>query len=385
MPGFELIGEEELKEITHLFKESGILFRHSFDPLRNNIYKVKKFETDFSSKLKIQHALAVSSGTAALKVALEALGITEGDEVITQAFTFVATVEAIIECKAQPIITQIDTTLNMDVQDLKQKITPKTKAIIVVHMLGVPANMDEILDIANKYHIPVIEDTAWGCGGKLHNQYLGTIGTIGTYSFDFAKIITTGEGGMIVTNNTELYKKAAAYHDHGHENNPSVPRWEDTRSGSGFNFRMTEMQGAVGIAQLKKLTTIVEKQRENKAKIADKLSVLSEITLRKQPKGSFETADAFIFMVKDNKTALNCRQQLLQDGLATKILPEAISWHFAGTWNHIPALTNIYKNLDTSFTSSKDLLNRCVALPISINMPDDISTKLLNSLSKVLK
>ena len=218
MPGFELIDNEEFLEIKEIFDKSRILFRHSFDPLRNGIYKVRDFEQAFAKRMGVDYALAVTSGTAALRVALAALNIGPWDEVITQSFTFVATVEAIIESGATPIVTEIDDTLNMDPGDLKKKITPRTRAIIVVHMLGTPSRMDRILPISREAGIPVIEDTAWGCGGDLNGQPLCTIGEIGTFSFDFAKTMTTGEGGMVVTRDQVIYENAAAYHDHGHEN-----------------------------------------------------------------------------------------------------------------------------------------------------------------------
>ena len=129
-------------------------------------------------------------------------------------------------------------------------------------MLGVPANLEEISEIAKKHGIPVIEDTAWGCGGYYKKIPLGTYGDIGTFSFDFAKTMTTGEGGMLVFNDENLYRKAVAWHDHGHENNPNLPRWEDSRSSSGFNYRMSELQGAVGIAQLKKLDFFVKARQQ---------------------------------------------------------------------------------------------------------------------------
>ena len=203
--------------------------------------------------MKSKHALAVTSCTAALRVALATLKLKKKDEVITQSFTFVATVEAIIESGATPICANINETLNMDPDDLIKKINKKTKAVIIVHMLGVPAQVDKIKTICKKYKITLIEDTAWGCGGKYKNRFLGTWGDIGAYSFDFAKTLTTGEGGMLIFKSKKKYELAKAWHDHGHENNPKFPRWEDTRKSSGFNFRMTEMQGAVGIAQLQKL------------------------------------------------------------------------------------------------------------------------------------
>lgn len=384
MPGFELIGEEELLEIKEIFEQSRILFRHSFDQLRNGIYKVRDFEVAFAQRMKTDYALAVTSGTSALRVALAALKISPGDEVITQSFTFVATVEAIIESGALPIITEIDDTLNMDPADLQKKITSRTKAIIVVHMLGTPARMDKIIAIAQKQGIPVIEDTAWGCGGTLNDKPLGTIGDIGTFSFDFAKAMTTGEGGMMVTGDRSLYERAAAYHDHGHENNPNLPRWEDSRSGSGFNYRMNELQGAVGLAQLKKLDLVVASQRRNCQAIMEAINDVAGIQFRNEPDGAAGTADALVFFVNDNERAKKCRTSLLQAGIGTKILPEAITWHFAGTWNHMPELVATYPDLSDAFPRSRALLSRAVALPITVKMQSDLPMRIRESLGNAL-
>ena len=366
MPGFEIIGKEEHDQINELFLESGILFRHGFDALRNDIYKVRDFERAFAKKMGVNDALAVSSGTAALKVALEALGIGPGDEVITQAFTFVATVEAIVEVGAKPIIANIDDSLNIDPNDLERKINGNTKAIIVVHMLGIPSDMEKVMPIAEKQNIKVIEDTAWGCGGKFNGEFLGTIGHVGTFSFDFAKTITTGDGGMVVAQDQQVLESAKAYHDHGHENNPSLPRWEDSRSRSGFNFRMTEMQGAVGIAQLKKLDFVIDAHQKHKKAILEGIQHLP-ITYRKKPQKFVDTADALIFFAKDRATALSCREQLLNDGFSTKILPEAFTWHFAATWEHIPQLYNNWNTFQQDLAPSRALLERAVSLPITIN------------------
>ena len=298
MPGFEVIGAEEFNEVKDVFDKGGVLFRHGFDNLRNNCYKTKEFEKEFSKKIGSDYALAVSSGTAALRVALAALNIGPGDEVITQSFTFVATVEAIIESRATPVCCDIDDTLNMSPADLLSKITEKTKAVIVVHMLGTPAKLEEINEICNQRGIALIEDTAWGCGGNLNGKSLGTWGEIGTFSFDFAKTMTTGEGGMLVFKNKEAYDRAAAWHDHGHENNPTVPRWEDTRSSSGFNYRMMELQSAVGLAQLRKLPDVIKSQRKNRNLIWNAISDLPGISMRSMPDGSYDTADALVFFVK---------------------------------------------------------------------------------------
>ena len=386
MPGYELIGSEELAEIQDVFAHGGVLFRHGFDALRNDCYKVRQFEREFAAKMGIKHALAVTSGTAALRVALAALGIGSDDEVITQSFTFVATVEAIIESRATPVCAEIDTTLNMDPDDLLRKITPRTKAVIVVHMLGTPARLLEIAEICRQKNLVLIEDTAWGCGGNLQGKPLGTWGDVGTFSFDFAKTMTTGEGGMVVFRDEDVWEKAAAWHDHGHENNPAVPRWEDTRASSGFNYRMMELQGAVGIAQLKKLSGVVEAQRCNRDGLWQAISDLPGIQPRAVPQGSYETADALVFLVPDNQAALRCRQELLAAGLATKILPEAFTWHFAGTWKHMPELVAAHGgNLDTAFPKSHAILSRAVSLPVGVNMAEDAPRRARRAIEKAMK
>ena len=263
MAGFEVIGEEELNEISEVFNSGGILFRHGFEALRNNCFKVREFEQAFAKVHGVKYSLAVTSGTAALRVAFAALGIGPGDEVIAPSFTFVATAEAIIEARAIPVCADIDLSLNLDPVDLERRITPRTKAVVVVHMLGTPARLSEITEICRRHDLFLIEDTAWGCGGSLHSIPLGTWGDVGAFSFDFAKTMTTGEGGMLLFRDEDVFQRACAWHDHGHENNPTVPRWED-RSSSGFNFRMMELQGAVGLAQLKKLSMIVTCQQKTK-------------------------------------------------------------------------------------------------------------------------
>lgn len=386
MPGYEVIGSEELAEIQDVFAHGGVLFRHGFDGLRDNCYKVRQFEQEFVTKMGARHALAVTSGTAALRVALAALDIGPGDEVITQSFTFVATVEGIIESRATPVCAEIDTTLNLDPDDLRRRITSRTKAVIVVHMLGTPARLPEIVEICREHGLVLIEDTAWGCGGNLHGTPLGTWGDVGTFSFDFAKTMTTGEGGMIVFRDESVWKKAAAWHDHGHENNPAVPRWEDTRMSSGFNYRMMELQGAVGLAQLKKLPGVVEAQRHNRDRLWQAISDLPGIEPRAVPSGSYETADALVFLVADSSVALRCRNELLGAGLATKILPEAYTWHFAGTWNHMPELVAAHDgNLQSAFPQSHAILSRAVSLPVGVNVAEDIPNRARRAIEKAMK
>jgi 8-amino-3,8-dideoxy-alpha-D-manno-octulosonate transaminase len=230
MPGYELIGKEERQAIEEIFDNGAVFFAHGFHEKRKGKYHVREFEATFAKKVSTKHALALSSGTAALKVGLRALGVKPGDEVITQAFTFIATVEAILDMGAKPVMTNVDESLNMCAIDLRKKISSKTRAIIPVHMLGFAANIEEICSIAKKYNIPVLEDNCEAIGAHINGKALGTFGDIGVISLDFGKTITTGEGGIAHTNNPSIDKVMREYHDHGHENNPNFPRGRDTRS-----------------------------------------------------------------------------------------------------------------------------------------------------------
>ena len=374
MPGFELIGKEEENAVDEIFEKSnGVLYRYGLDERRNHIFRVVDFENELAKKLNVKYCHCVCNGTAALKIALLGIGIKQGDEVITQSFTFAATVEAILEVGAKPVITEIDRSLNMDPTDLEKKITNRTKAIIPVHMAGVAAKMDEVLSIAQKYNIPILEDSAQALGATYAGKPLGTIGDVGIYSFDIGKVITTGEGGAVVTNNKSIYLKAREYADHGHEQNPNVPRGEDTRSRWGFNYKMTEFQGAVGLAQLEKLDFILRKQRENKSRIKHYIKNISGIEFRDIPNPEGDAGDTLIFFLESREQASKFADLLSKAGIGTKNLPDAIDWHYAGTWTHIFYNYPEYngKNLEKIWGQSTDYLRRAIAIPIMVSMTDE--------------
>jgi 8-amino-3,8-dideoxy-alpha-D-manno-octulosonate transaminase len=374
MPGFELIGKEEQSAVNEIFEKSnGVLYRYGLDERRNHIYRVVDFETELAAKINVKYCHCVCNGTAALKIALLGLGIKQGDEVITQSFTFIATVEAIIELGAIPVITEIDQSLNMDPTDLEKKITNRTKAIIPVHMAGVAARMDEILSIARKYNIPILEDSAQAFGATYKGKPLGTIGDAGIYSFDIGKVITTGEGGAVVTNNESIYLKAREYADHGHEQNPAFPRGEDTRSRWGFNYKMTELQGAAGLAQLNKLDYILQKQRGNKSRVKEYLKNISNIEFRDIPDLEGDAGDTLIFFLESSEQASRFANLLSKAGIGTKNLPDALNWHYAGTWTHIFYNYPEYngKDLEKIWSQSTNYLRRAIAIPIMVNMTDE--------------
>lgn len=379
MPGFELIGEEEKEAVIDIFEnQGGVLFAHGFDALRKGRYQVREFEQACASKFGAKHALAVTSGTAALVVALKALGVKPGDEVITQAFTFVAAVESILAIGAVPVIVNIDESLNMDPLALEEKINIKTKVIMPVHMLGMPADMSAIKNIANKYNLKIVEDNCEAIGATLGNDYLGTIGDIGVMSFDHGKALTTGEGGMLLSHSKGLDEIAREYHDHGHQNNPTLPRGRDTKRLVGFNYRMTEIQAAIGKVQLRKLDRLLVENAKRYDAVDALLS--SKFQQRKKIKGSVGQKDCYIFRVPLREEREKIIELLFEKGFGTKNLPDAVEWHCAYYWDHIFNQTEILK-----LQKSKNLLEEYIAIPISLGKSTEQYRDLATSIVKCSK
>lgn len=343
MPGFEIFGAEEKKEINEVL-ETGVLFRYEFPDQRKGIYKVREFEEKYAAYCGVKYGQAVTSGTAALKVALAALGVGPGDEVITQCFTFVATWEAIFDVGAVPVFAEVDETLNLDPKDLEKKITAKTKVVIPVHMMGAPARIHEIKAIADKHNIPVLEDTAQAAGASLNGQRLGSFGKCGTFSFDSVKTMTTGEGGMIVTNDEKLWRDMSEYHDHGHDHVPNPGgRGGEGRSFIGFNYRMMELQGAIGLAQLAKLDGIVAAQQQNKAAIKKLVQKLPGVTFRTilDEKGDNASFLAFFLPTKEKAQAVN---KVLGENGAGAVYFASNTWHYYPKWEYLLAGSTLAKS-----------------------------------------
>jgi len=334
MPGFEVFGDEEKKEIMEVL-DTGVLFRYEFGEQRKGVYKVRTFEEKFAAYCGVKHGQAVTSGTAALKVALTALGVGAGDEVITQGFTFVATWEAILDVGAIPVFAEVDETLNMDPADMEKKITARTRAIIPVHMMGAPARIEEIVAIADRHQIPVIEDTAQAAGAVLNGKRLGSFGACGTFSFDAVKTMTTGEGGMVVTNDENLWRQMSEYHDHGHDHavNPGG-RGGEGRSFVGFNFRMMELQGAMGLAQLAKLDGMIASQRKHKAAMKEAVMQLPGVTFRTILDEAGDSATFLAFMLPDADKARKVNEVLNANG-AGAVYFAVNTWHYYPKWEHL--------------------------------------------------
>jgi 8-amino-3,8-dideoxy-alpha-D-manno-octulosonate transaminase len=305
---------------------------------------VRTFEEKFAAYCGMKHGQAVTSGTAALKVAMAALGIGPGDEVITQGFTFVATWEAILDIGAIAVFAEVDETLNMDPADLEKKITAKTKLIIPVHMMGAAARIEEIKAIADRHGIPVLEDTAQAAGASLNGRRLGSFGACGTFSFDPVKTMTTGEGGMIVTNNEKLWRDMSEYHDHGHDHavNPGG-RGGEGRSFIGFNYRMMELQGAIGLAQLAKLDGIVAAQQRNKKAMKSLVAKLPGVTFRTILDEKGDNASFLAFFLPDKAKAQTVKNALAENGAGAICFAEN-TWHYYPKWEHLLAGATLAKS-----------------------------------------
>lgn len=386
MPGFEVVGQEERDAVLEVFdKYGGVLFAHGFDAMRGGSFKVRELEAAFAKRIGVTHAQAVSSGSAALKVAMDAMGIGRGDEVITQAHTFVATVEAILMCGATPVIVDVDDTLNMDPKALEAAITDKTKAIVPVHMMGVPADMDPIMAVAKKHGIKVLEDSAQGTGGTYKGKPLGTIGDVGSFSLDAGKVIQCGEGGMIVTNDKATYELARGAHDHGHEYSTTLGRGQEGAVCTGFNFRMSELQAAVGLAQLGKLDMILNANRTNKKKIKDGLADLP-IRFRTLPDAEGDVSDSVIFFLENRDVTAKFVKRMGEEGLGTKNIPDALMWHFAGNWGHMYRQYGFYEDtFQTQWQKTDDLLQTSIAIPVMVKWDDAVIDRWVSTLNKIGK
>jgi len=302
---FDKREEEALREVL----ESGSPFRY-WGPGRPE--KVLRFEEAFAKYTGTRFALAVTSGTAALDCAVAGLGIGPGDEVIVPAYTWWSDYTCVVHAGALPVFADIDRTFNLDPADFERKITPRTKAVIAVHLLGGPCDMDPIMEIARKHKVAVLEDCAQCVGGSYHGKKLGSIGDVGIYSFQINKMITSGEGGAVASNDPLVYERAARFHDMGSMRDVFLNRigTSHVQMFAGENFRMNEFTGAVLGAQLTKLDTMIAQLRGNAEAIYDGTKGIAGIRLRRRPDPQGDIGYGVYFEVKDRTARDRCIQEL---------------------------------------------------------------------------
>jgi 8-amino-3,8-dideoxy-alpha-D-manno-octulosonate transaminase len=398
MAGAELIGKEEIKEIMDVL-ETGILMRYGFDKERKGVFKVREFEEAFAGYCQTSHALGVTSGSAALKVALTAMDIGPGDEVLVPAFTFLATYEAVMEVGAIPVMVDIDDTLNLDPQEIEKKKSPYTKAVIPVHMCGSAANIVKIMEVARKNKLLVLEDNAQGCGASFQGKKLGSFGDMGIFSFDYVKTVTTGEGGMVLTNSLDLYHRAEWYHDHGHDHNPKVSRALEGRTILGFNYRMNELQGALGLAQLRKLDYIVAEQQKNKRFLKDALAQVPGVKFRNLPDPAGDSATFLAFNLPNENSAQRFQNMLSAEGVDTVCYKRNL-WHYVPNWEHFLARSTAnskqYPFTDPTYKGkvqysresipyAEDILGRTLVLGISVKMSPEKLAQIKKGIEQAAK
>jgi perosamine synthetase len=252
------VGDEEIEEIKKVL-ESGYLAQGP---------KVREFESLFADYVGVKHAVATTSCTTALELALKTLGVTSGDEVIVPDFTFPATGNVVFNVGAEPVLVDVDSrSYNVDPDEVEKAITKRTKAIIVVHLFGHSADMDPIKEIAEKHGCYIVEDAACSLGGTYKGRPIGTLGDIACFSFHPRKILTTGEGGMLVTNDDEFGEKAAVLKDHGKKMVDGKPCFVLP----GYNYRLSDVLAAIGIAQLRKFDVMIQRRRALAKKYSEML------------------------------------------------------------------------------------------------------------------
>lgn len=357
-PGYYLIGDEEKKEVMDVL-ESGYVSRYGDLDDPNFKHKVYTLEKEFAAHCGTKHALATSSGTSALYIPLMSLDLDPGDEVLVPAFTFVATFSAVIFAGLVPVLVEVDESLNMDPTDIERKITARTKVIIPVHMMGNPADLDQIMPIVKKHNLTLIEDCCQAVGGDYKGKKLGTFGEFGAFSLNVYKTITSGDGGLIVTNDDDLYEAAFGVHDQGHK--PMRSGIEvGTRNILGQNYRINELTGAMALAQMRKLDYIVSTLREKKRYFKELISGLDGISFRKI---NDEAGECAVMLTVQFDTVERARQ--VADNLG--IEPESESgWH---VYYHMEHILNYFKEIGRpmkkgSMPQTDDILARSLSMSV---------------------
>lgn len=381
MPGFELFGIEERKEVNDVL-ETGILMRYGFDGPRKGIWKAVELEEAIKKTFGCNYAQLTSSGTAALTTAMAALGIGSGDEVIMPSFTFVASFEAVLSVGAIPVLVDIDETLTLNPAAVRAAITPKTKCVMPVHMCGSMADLDALQAICIEHKLILLEDACQSIGGTYKGKALGTIGDAGTFSFDFVKMITCAEGGVVMTNNKDIYIKCDGYTDHGHDH-LGVDRGADLHPFIGYNYRISELHAAVGLAQIRKLDTFLALQKKNNKALRAYLETIPEISFRVVPEGGDDSCSFLSWFLPTAELTQAVIDAMKAEGiLAGNFYWYANNWHYIRKWDHLKQAITLNRISDeqeaalkafqhAEFPISDAIMSRCISTAISLVWTDE--------------
>jgi len=334
---------------------------------------VRKFEEMFATYCRTEDALAVSNGTVAIHLALEALHVGEGDEVIVPDFTFAATINAVLHAGATPVIVDVEpATWTMDVSELEEAITAKTKAIIPVHIYGHPCRMHEILDIAKNNRLFIIEDCAEALGSKYKDVPVGTFGDAATFSFFGNKTITTGEGGMVLFRDRKIAERAALLRDHGMSKERRY--WHEE---VGYNYRMTNIQAAIGVAQMERLDGFVERKRAIAGRYNERLLTLQGFEIPAEESWAYNSYWLYTVLV-DSSAAIQRDElisKLLLNGIETR--PAFFPLHEMPPYRKFAG--------EKSFTTTERIALHGLSLPSSVSLTDREIDTIVDSLTELIQ
>ena len=332
--------------------------------------RVTRLERSFAATMGADHALAVNSGTSALVCGLVGMGIGPGDEVIVPAYTWISTATAVLAVGAVPVVAEVDASLTLDPDDARGKVSPRTRAIVAVHMRGAPAAMDRLQELAAERDLMLLEDTAQAAGASFRGRRLGSIGNAGAYSFHIAKVITAGEGGMLVTGDAALHRRAAMYHDSAAPVHMGLTAGEWV---AGLNFRMSELQAAVALVQLDRLDALLDDMRARKRRLkelsAERLGERG-VSFRTLHDADGDAAVALIFFLPDAGRTERVVAALADDNVpATRLCNDGRDHpHDYVDLHAYPFWTPILKGVDRpedACPRTMDLLRRAVHVDVS--------------------
>jgi 8-amino-3,8-dideoxy-alpha-D-manno-octulosonate transaminase len=394
MPGYELFGAAERKEVNDVL-ETGILMRYGFDGARKGMWKAKELEQELCTRFGAGYAQLLSSGTAALTTAMAALGIGAGDEVIMPTFTFVASFEAVLSVGAIPVMVDIDDTLTLDPKAVEAAITHRTKAVMPVHMCGSMAQMDELKAICDTHKLLLLEDACQAIGASYKGKSVGTIGHAGTFSFDFVKIITCAEGGAVLTNSEAIYKKCDQYSDHGHDH-AGKDRGADLHPYLGYNFRISELHAAVGLAQVRRMQEFLTIQLRNHSIIKNTLEQVEGLTFRRIPDPNGDAGSFLSFFLPTEDMARQAAAGLAAAGIGGNFYWYDNNWHYIRKWQHLQSGSWMHRLHDDqkkqvmhytnqAFAISDAIMSRCISSSISLLWDEAQAQERADKMAEVLR
>lgn len=348
--------------------------------------KIPEFEKAFAQYVGSKYAVAIANGTAALHAACFAAGIKEGDEVITTPITFAASANSVLYCGGKPVFADIDlSTYNIDPDEIRKQITSKTKAIIPVHFTGQPCDMTQIGEIAKKYNLIVIEDAAHAVGADYHGRTIGSLSDMTTFSFHPVKHITTGEGGMITTNDGQLYKQLLLFRSHGITRDRDLMQeeyqgpWYYEQLELGYNYRMTDIQAALGLSQLNKVDKFIKRRREIAGMYSWAFRDEANLITPLQRDGC--NSSWHLYVIRLNLKNLKCsRRDFFEYLLQEKI---GVNIHYIPVYQHPYYQKNGYR--DVMCPNSEQFYDTCISLPIFPKMTNEDVEDVVRSVKNILQ